>query len=189
MENTEWITQAARLGGAIYDNGSSNFIVNQGRFQSNQASQQGGAVYFTQTQSPLIGNAVFIHNAAPRGASVMADTVVDLTLAGVSLAGNIPETGANLEAIGAGMTVVNSILWGNITETSAFDVGSIDVSWSIAPAEVEKVASKVAVVRVEVEMAAETVVSTIQVQQRTHLHIQMRNPFNGTQRNEEFSIR
>ena len=67
----------------------------------------------------------------------MLDSVVGLSMAGVSLAGNLPETGSNIEAIGGTAQVVNSILWNNVDELAVSDGGSFDVSWSIAPVTVE----------------------------------------------------
>ena len=133
LENTQWLTQAARLGGAIFDSGSQSFILTRAQFQSNQGYASGGALYLALTQEPLIGNATFFDNAAPAGACLFADSISQVSIAGVTMTGNVPGIGGSLEAAGSAVTVVNSILWNNVQEISTQAGGAVSVAWSIAP--------------------------------------------------------
>lgn len=134
IENSTWLTQVARQGGAIFDSASQALILTRAKFQNNQGYDAGGAVYFAATQEPLLGNAVLVGNSAPRGASIFVDSVATGRMAGLTLAGNQPGTeGANIEVVDGSLQVVNSILWENQIETRAGEGGALLVSWSVAP--------------------------------------------------------
>lgn len=133
LENTQWLTHAARLGGAIFDSGSSSFILTRAQFQSNQGYESGGAVYLASTGTPLIGNATFFDNAAAEGACLFADSVTQVSIAGVTMTANTPGTGGSLESLESAVSVANSILWDNGREIVTQAGGSVSVSWSIAP--------------------------------------------------------
>lgn len=133
LENTQWLTHAARLGGAVFESGGASFILTRAQFQSNQGFESGGALYLALTSAPLIGNATFFDNAAPHGACLFADSIAQVSIAGLTMTGNLPGTGGSLEAVGSAVAVVNSILWNNTREIATGAGGTVSVAWSIAP--------------------------------------------------------
>ena len=119
---------SASSGGAIFNHGNSNPVINDVTFSGNSATSSGGAIYNEGnglgTSSPVLSNVTFSGNSAQTGGAiacvvtgiggVTSPTLVNATFAGNSATG---AGGAIYNSAGPGASVVslsNAILWGNL---------------------------------------------------------------------------
>lgn len=133
----------ADAGGAIYGHSACNAIITSTQFLNNEASQQGGAI-FSNYAYPVIMNCVFSQNEAVQGGAVynhFSSIIVNgsvlyqnsanmggaiynnsssITLNNVTIAQNVASANAGgIKNVGnAGPKIRNTIVWGNIANTS-----------------------------------------------------------------------
>jgi hypothetical protein len=118
------------LGPAIANNSFSSPIVSESLFQGNQGSA-GGAVYNFNRCEPAFINCAFQGNLANQGGAIFNDLNSVSVLTNCTIQGNRARNdgGAISNDRESGITIVNSIIWGN-TEISGSDLPTASIHLS-----------------------------------------------------------